>query len=118
MFFVRSIITCVNHSSFVITCQFQRNSHGNLENSLCAIDALPAGRIGGAKMQYKDVYLLRELNKAFTGFEQDKLQPVCTSPCQDLGREEGECQRAVSEEYYSAEEGLQCDEGMHGVNRL
>ena len=41
---------------------------GNLENTLCAIDATPARRIGGAKGQYKTVNILRELTKSYAGF--------------------------------------------------
>ncbi|XP_076454325.1 uncharacterized protein LOC143289235 isoform X2 [Babylonia areolata] len=45
----------------------KRDSSGNLMNTLCAIDAT-SFRWGGWHRQYQDVLLLREINKALTGF--------------------------------------------------
>ena len=46
---------------------------GNLDNHLVCIDAMPARRIGGAEKQYRSENILREINKAYVGFQQDAL---------------------------------------------
>lgn len=84
----------------------QRNSLGNLESTLCAIDAMDFSSAESTE-QYKRKSLLRELNKAFTGFQQRSLQPAAAPSTEDEEEEmEGERKmRAKSEEYFSADDG-------------
>ena len=82
----------------------QKDSKGNLENALCAIDALPLGQYSSTGKQYGDHFLLRELNKAWVGFQ----QPWCTGEPAHTGSNRDSV--VTSEEYYSAVEALN-DEG-------
>lgn len=54
----------------------RRDCHGNLLNTLCAIDAT-SFRLGSQNRQYLDGFVMREVNKAYIGFcqaEPDRLR--------------------------------------------
>ncbi|XP_053404652.1 uncharacterized protein LOC123553897 [Mercenaria mercenaria] len=64
------------------------DEHGNLKNMLCAIDAVSYRHESKTTCQYQDQNVLRDLNKAFTGFNTPFILPP------------GVCARSLSEESY------------------
>ena len=54
----------------------QVDTDGNLKSTLCAIDAVSYSH-GRAEKQYTDQFILRDLNKAFTGENINTLRYRC-----------------------------------------
>ena len=73
---------------------------------LCAIDALPCSRIGGARHQYEEKWMMREINKAFIGFQQPLTSHGVAT--RRLGSED--------DSYYSAAESIHAD-SLHDEGR-
>ncbi|KAK7090158.1 uncharacterized protein [Littorina saxatilis] len=81
----------------------ERDTSGNLLNTLCAIDAM-SFRCGGRQLQYFEGSLLREINKALVGFSRVERRPVVKLPSGAQGPAAGwEEQFAMESENHEGE---------------